>query len=102
MVGRWAGGRKVPPYKPLRTLFFPAEPEWANTRIESGLQSPEAMIEAVADSPTGDPRLLILETEFARLVAAMAASRKFSAQMRTGYDGEQLARKRVSKSPLIA
>ena len=102
IVGRWARGRKGTAYNAVRALFVPAEPEWANTRIESGLQSPEAMIEAVADSPTGDPRLLILETEFARMAAAMGASRKFSAQMRTGYDGEPLSRKRVAKQPLIA
>ena len=102
IVGKWARGRKGTAFNAVRKLFVPAEPEWAAGRIEPGLQSPEAMIEAVADSPTGDPRLLILETEFARLIATMGAQRKFSSQMRTAYDGEPLSRKRVSKQPLIS
>jgi uncharacterized protein DUF3987 len=102
IVGKWARGRKGTAFNAVRKLFVPAEPEWAASRIEPGLQSPEAMIEAVADSPTGDPRLLVLETEFARLVQTMAATRRFSSQMRTAYDGEPLSRKRVSHQPLIS
>jgi hypothetical protein len=60
------------------------------------------MIEAVADSPNGDPRLLILETEFARFIAAMSAQRKFASRMRTAYDGEPLAARRVKQPPLIS
>jgi hypothetical protein len=102
IVGKWARGRKGTAFNAVRKLFVPAEPEWASTRIEPGLQSPEAMIEAVHDSPTGDPRLLILETEFARLIQTMSATRRFSSQMRTAYDGEALSRKRVGKTPLIS
>jgi Protein of unknown function (DUF3987) len=102
IVGKWARGRKGTAWNAVRKLFIPAEPDWASKNIESGLQSPEALIEAVADSPTGDPRLLILETEFARFVYTMMAQRKFSSQMRIAYDGEIISRKRVSKSPLIS
>jgi len=102
IVGKWARGRKGTAYNAVRKLFIPAEPEWAAQRIEPGLQSPEAMIEAVADSPTGDPRLLILETEFARFIQTMASARKFSSQMRTAYDGEPLSAKRVRRSPLLS
>jgi Protein of unknown function (DUF3987) len=102
IVGKWARGRKGTAFTAVRKLFIPAEPEWAANRIEPGLQSPEALIEAVADSPTGDPRLLVLETEFARFIATMQTARRFSSQMRTAYDGEQLSRKRVTKQPLIA
>lgn len=102
IVGKWARGRKGTAFNAVRKLFIPAEPDWASHRIEPGLQSPEAMIESVADSPTGDPRMLILETEFARLIQTMSATRRFSSQMRTAYDGETLSRKRVSKQPLIA
>jgi Protein of unknown function (DUF3987) len=102
IVGKWARGRKGTAFTAVKKLFIPAEPEWAGNRIEPGLQSPEALIEAVADSPTGDPRLLVLETEFARFIATMQTARRFSSQMRTAYDGEQLARKRVTKQPLIS
>jgi hypothetical protein len=60
------------------------------------------MVEAVADSPTVDPRLLILETEFARLIQTMSTTRRFSSQMRTAYDGETLSARRVRAKPLIA
>jgi hypothetical protein len=102
IVGQWARGRKGTAFNAVRKLFIPAEPEWSAGRIEPGLQSPEAMIEAVADSPTGDPRLLVLETEFARLIGTMQATRRFSSQLRTAFDGEPLSRKRVSRPPLIS
>jgi hypothetical protein len=102
IVGKWARGRKGTAFNAVRKLFVPAEPEWAAGRIEPGLQSPEAMIEAVADSPTGDPRMLVLETEFARFIATMQSARRFSSQMRTAFDGEPLSRKRASMPPLIS
>jgi hypothetical protein len=102
IVGKWARGRKGTAYNAVRKLFVPAEPEWAAQRIEPGLQSSEAMIEMVADSPTADPRLLILETEFARFISAMAAQKKFSSRMRTAYDGEPISAKRVKQSPLMS
>jgi len=102
IVGKWARGRKGTAWNAVKKLFGQAEPEWSANRIESGLQSSEAMIEAVADSPNGDPRLLILETEFARFIAAMSAQRKFASRMRTAYDGETLAARRVKQPPLIS
>jgi hypothetical protein len=102
IVGKWARGRKGTAWNAVRKLLSQAEPEWAARDIESGLQSSEAMIEAVADSPNGDPRMLILETEFGRFISAMSAQRKFGPRMRTAYDGETLAARRVKQSPLIA
>ena len=102
IVGKWARGRKGTAWNAVRKLFIQAEPDWSAKDIESGLQSSEAMIEAVADSPNGDPRLLILETEFARFIAAMSAQRKFASRMRTAYDGETLSARRVKQPPLIS
>lgn len=102
VVGKWARGRKGTAWNAVRKLLQQAEPEWADNDIESGLQSSEAMIDAVADSPNGDPRLLILETEFGRFISAMSAQRKFGPRMRTAYDGETLSARRVKQAPLIA
>jgi hypothetical protein len=102
IVGKWARGRKGTAWNAVRKLLQQAEPEWAARDIESGLQSSEAMIEAVADSPNGDPRMLILETEFGRFISAMSAQRKFGPRMRTAYDGETLSARRVKQAPLIA
>lgn len=102
IVGKWARGRKGTAWNAVRKLLSQAEPEWAAKDIESGLQSSEAMIEGVADSPNGDPRMLILETEFGRFISAMSAQRKFGPRMRTAYDGETLSAKRVRQTALIA
>lgn len=102
IVGKWARGRKGTAWNAVHGLLKQAEPEWAARDIESGLQSSEAMIEAVMDSPNGDPRMLILETEFGRFISAMSAQRKFGPRMRTAYDGETLAARRVKQTPLIA
>ena len=102
IVGKWAKGRKGTAWNAVKKLFVQAEPEWSANRIEAGLQSSEAMIELVQDSPNGDPRLLILETEFARFIAAMSAQRKFASRMRTAYDGETLSAKRVKQPALIS
>jgi hypothetical protein len=102
IVGKWARGRKGTAYNAVQKLFLTAEPEWANNRIETGLQSPEAMIEMVADGPYTDPRLLIKEDEFSRFIATMGTNRRFPAQMRTAYDGSVLSRKRVRAQPLIS
>ena len=102
IVGKWARGRKGTAWNAVRKLLQQAEPEWAARDIESGLQSSEAMIEAVADRPDGDPRMLILETEFGRFISAMSVQRKFGPRMRTAYDGETLSARRVKQAPLIA
>lgn len=102
IVGKWARGRKGTAWNAIHKLFIHAEPEWADKCIETGLQSPEAMIEAVADGPYVDPRMLIKEDEFGRFIATMGANRRFPAQMRTAYDGTVLSRKRVKQQPLIS
>ena len=102
IVGKWARGRKGTAYNAVQKLFLLAEPDWAANRIETGLQSPEAMIETVADGPYTDPRLLIKEDEFGRFIATMGTNRRFPAQMRTAYDGSVLSRKRVRMPPLIS
>jgi hypothetical protein len=102
IVGKWARGRKGTAWNAIKKLFEQAEPDWSANRVEAGLQSSEAMIDLVQDSPNGDPRLLILETEFARFIAAMSAQRKFASRMRSAYDGDTLSAKRVKQAPLIS
>ncbi len=102
IVGKWARGRKGTAWNAVRKLFEQAEPDWSANRVEPGLQSSEAMIDLVQDSPNGDPRLLILETEFARFIAAMSAQRKFASRMRSAYDGETLSAKRVKLAPMVS
>ena len=66
-----------------------ADPEWFSSRIEYGLQSPEAMIERVADVG-GDCRLLISESEYGRFASRLSRSGNFGPMMRNTYDGRTL------------
>ena len=73
----------------VEDYFARADSEWFSSRIEYGLQSPEAMIDRVADG-CGDCRLLILESEYHRLVSRMGRSGNFGPIMRNAYDGRAL------------
>lgn len=96
IVGDWGRGRKGTAYGAIRRLFMRADPEWLPC-IESGLKSPEAMMDILLDENEGDPRLLILETEFARLIRVMEQERRFGAYLRNAYDGEPLPWTRSGK-----
>ena len=56
------------------------------------MQSPEAMIDRVADDHTDDHRLLVVEPEYWRLVETMARTGTLSAQLRNAWDGQRLQR----------
>jgi hypothetical protein len=83
----------------VEDLFSRADPDWYSSRIEYGLQSPEAMIELVADG-SGDCRMLILESEYQRFVSRMTRSGNFGPIMRNAYDGRtlQISRSRGGRS----
>jgi Protein of unknown function (DUF3987) len=97
LVGDAATGRKGTALGAVEALFAEADPQWADERVLHGLQSAEAMIDNVADG-RGDCRLLIAESEFARLVTTMARSGTFSAQLRNAWDGRALQRTGVRRS----
>ena len=91
IVGDAAIGGKGTILTAVERLFAQADPDWYLHRVLTGLQSPEAMIEQVADGANGDCRLLVVEPEFARLASRMASSgTAFSAQVRNAYDGRPL------------
>src|SRR5262249_33005752 len=90
IAGDAATGRKGTRLAVIEKLFSEAAPEWHEGRIMRGLQSPEAMIERVQDGPKGDSRLLMVESEFQRLLITMAKSGGFGAQLRRAWDGSSL------------
>jgi hypothetical protein len=98
VVGDAASGLKGTSLASVEDLFAEADPHWHTHRIRrSGLQSPEAMIELVADGPGGDCRLMIVETEYARFVARSAASGTFLPILRNAFDGTPLQLDRVRR-----
>jgi hypothetical protein len=92
LVGDAAIGRKGTALGAVERLFAEADPDWADGRVLYGLQSAETMIDRVADDVAPDCRLLIVETEFARLVETMARTGTLSAQLRNAWDGRALQR----------
>jgi len=92
LVGDAASGRKGTALGAVERLFAEADPDWAEGRVLYGLQSGEAMIDRVADSARGDCRLMVVETEFARLAETMARAGTLSAHLRNAWDGRTLQR----------
>jgi hypothetical protein len=97
LVGDASAGRKGTAFAAVETLFAEADPDWADTRVVHGLQSAEAMTDLVADG-RGDCRLMVVETEFARLVTTMARSGTLSAQLRNAWDGRALQRVSIRRT----
>jgi hypothetical protein len=91
LVGDAATGRKGTAFGAVEALFTEADPDWADGRVLYGLQSAEAMIDLVDDNAT-DCRLMVVETEFARMVETMARTGTLSAQLRNAWDGRTLQR----------
>jgi hypothetical protein len=94
LVGDAATGRKGTAHGAVERLFAAADRDWADSRVMYGLQSGEAMISRVADSGR-DCRLMLVETEFARLVETMARSGRLSSDLRNAWDGRVLQRENV-------
>jgi hypothetical protein len=94
LVGDAATARKGTALGAVERLFEEADPDWADSRVLYGLQSAEAMIDHVADG-SGDCRLMVVETEFGRLVETMARAGTLSAQLRNAWDGRALQRSTV-------
>lgn len=92
LVGDAATGRKGTALAAVEPLFAEADPDWAASRVLYGLQSGEAMIDWVADDVAKDCRLMVVETEFGRLVETMARAGTMSAHLRNAWDGRSLQR----------
>ena len=92
LVGDAATGRKGTALAAVEPLFADADPDWAAGRVLYGLQSGEAMIDWVADDHSKDCRLMVVETEFGRLVETMARAGTLSAHLRNAWDGRAMQR----------
>jgi hypothetical protein len=118
-AGRTAKGRKGTSWGRIRELLKLVAPEWAETRIASGLSSGEGLIyevrdpvtrtetdkktnqtsEVVVDHGVTDKRLLVFEGEFAKALRAMERQgNTLSAVLRDAWDHGDL-RTLVKNSP---
>ena len=107
LVGQTSRARKGSAWAQIRRLLAQVDPTWASDCILPGLASGEALIAEVRDAAgddlgASDKRRLVLEPEFARLLAV--ASREgaiLSAVLREAWDGNQL-KNRTKRDPLVA
>jgi hypothetical protein len=107
LVGETSRARKGSAWQQVRRVLAEAAPEWEAACTLAGLASGEALIDEVRDGTDDDPgvadkRRLILEPEFARLLAV--ASREgatLSQVIREAWDGNPL-RNRTKKNPATA
>jgi hypothetical protein len=96
LVGSSAKGRKGSSWGHVRRLCELVDPEWTSTRIRSGLSSGEGLVHAVRDAASpdeqrDDPRLLVLESEFASALAVGSREgNTLSATVRNAWDGVTL------------
>jgi len=96
VVGDAATGRKGTAWGAVKSLLREAEPEWPE-RIARGEQSPEAVVDKLDDARQTDTRLMIIETEFARLMRKIDRIDGMGEMLRNAWDGEPLERIRANK-----
>lgn len=97
LVGDASAGRKGTALAAIEPLLAEADPDWTENRVMYGLQSGEALVEQVADGGR-DCRLMVVETEFARLAETMARTGTLSTHLRNAWDGRVLQRAGVQRA----
>ncbi len=88
LIGDTSKARKGSSWANVRKIMHAAEPEFVTERVLGGFGSGEALVDAVKD---GDPRLLVLEPEFARLLSVgRRDGATLSPIVREAWDGGRL------------
>jgi hypothetical protein len=109
LVGASGKGRKGSSWDHVQALLATADPQFAASRLVSGLSSGEGLIAEVRDplddsdtaAPT-DKRLLVTEPEFAQVMKVLAREgNTLSPVVRNGWDGKRL-QSLVRNAPLRA
>jgi hypothetical protein len=94
LVGETSKGRKGTASAAARRVLRAADPQFVREREMSGFGSGEVLVDSLrgTDEHAGDPRLLLTEPEFARILnVARRESSTLSAIVRQAWDGGRLA-----------
>ncbi len=93
LVGKTSKGRKGSAAKNVERVIAAVDPDFARNRRLDGFGSGEALVDTVrGDSGATDPRLLVVEPEFARILnVASRDGSTLSLIVRQGWDGGRLA-----------
>ena len=88
LVGQTSRGRKGTSWGHILRAMTTVDPEWANTRIMSGLVSGEGLVWSVRDANDDpDKRLLVVEPELASVLKVIARRENtLSAVVRQAWD----------------
>ena len=89
LVGDTATGRKGTAGDEIEALMARVAPAWSDRSVMHGLQSAEALVDAV-DDKVGIRNLMVLETEFGRLLHVMARRENLADTLNLAYDGKTL------------
>jgi hypothetical protein len=99
IVGRSAKARKGSSMFPVMQVFEHLDLEWTEQQIIGGFGSGEAVISAAAD---GDPKVLIREEEFAKILAVAARQGSTISQLLRGaWDSGRLERRLAGSSQVV-
>ena len=108
LVGQTSRARKGTAWAQTRNVLGLADPNWTSTCVLPGIASGEALIAEVRDGDgdqdlgVADKRRLVLEPEFARLLAVAGREGAIlSAVLREAWDGNRL-KNRTKHDPLTA
>jgi Protein of unknown function (DUF3987) len=92
LVGRSARARKGTSWAVIRRVFQEADPDFCAQRVIGGLTSGEGLVADLAARPEGPQRyVLVMESEYARLLRVSARSATLSALIREAWDGGLLS-----------
>lgn len=111
IVGKSAKARKGTSWAQIGRVLGPADPEWWDARVLGGLSSGEGLISAVGDpvekdgkeilKGATDKRLLVVESEFTRVLAAQAREGNVLSEVtRQAFDTGNL--RTMTKVPQVA
>lgn len=96
IVGRSAKARKGSSKYPVMQVFERLDRSWCDEQVLGGFGSGEAVVAAAAG---GDPRVLVAEEEFARLLAVAARQGSTMSQLlRAAWDSGKLEARRRGES----
>jgi hypothetical protein len=99
IVGRSAKARKGSSYYPVGQVFDAIDADWTEKQIIGGFGSGEAVITAADD---GDPRVLIREEEFAKILAIAARQGSTISQLLRGaWDSGRLERRLAGSTQIV-
>ena len=99
IVGRSAKARKGSSRFPVNQVFERVDAEWLTEQVLGGFGSGEAV---VATAATGDPKVLVAEEEFGRLLAVAARQGSTISQLlRAAWDDGKLESRRRGDSEVV-